>query len=166
MIAQVNAGTEVDRLTDCETQANAQQPAKQPHRAGFGEEQLLHIDIAGTDGFHYPDFSPAFQHCHHQCVDDRKGRDRQRQRSENAQEQIEHGEEATQALGRIKNRKRAEAHLANRVLYSGHFSRIFHTHGERHVSFAASTAERPTHIVGLRHTEFLGRSDRKKNSST
>ena len=138
---QVDSCAHVDGFADGESQYNAQHTSEEAHGAGFGEEQTLHVAIAGANRLHYANFAPAFQHRHHQRIDDGQRCHGQRQRAKYAEEEIEHGEEAAQALRGVEHREGTEAHLVDGVLHLRDLARIFDAHGQRHVGFAATAAQ-------------------------
>ena len=65
----------------------------------------------------------------------------QRQRTEDAEEQVEHGKEAPQTLGGIQHGEGAEAHALNGVLHLRDLGGIFGTYGQRHVGLAPPRSE-------------------------
>ena len=120
---------------------------EEAHSSGLGEEQLLHVAIAGANGFHHSNFAAALQYRHDEGVDNGERGHGKRKRAEDSQEQIQYGEKTPQAFGGVEHRERAEAHLVDGVLHALDLGRIFNPHGQRHIGLAAGPAQRTTHVA-------------------
>ena len=80
----------VDHLPDRPAQRDSDKTAKNSHGARFGEEEFLHVAVAGANGFHDSDFAAALQNRHDQRVHNSDGSHGQGEAAEDSEEHIEH----------------------------------------------------------------------------
>src|SRR5262249_31543551 len=117
-LAKIDIRTEVDGTAEQPSEGYAEHSARESHHSSLGEEDDLNVTIAGADGLHDADLAAAFENGHQERVHDAERGDDQREAAEDPQEDIEHGEEATQALGGVEDGEGVEAHLADGVLHT------------------------------------------------
>src|SRR5579884_1180296 len=119
----VHAGSEVDDSADDPARQDSERAAKDSHCAGFGEEELLHVAVAGPDCLHDSDFAATFENRHHQRIDNSQRSHSQREAAKNAQEQIENGKESPQVARSVEKRECVVAKLLDLILDSFYLTR-------------------------------------------
>src|SRR5260370_42487532 len=101
---KINIRAQVDNLPDRPAESYSNNAAEDAHSACFGKEQLLHVAVAGANGFHDSNLAAAFENCHHQRIHDSDEGDSQGETAEDSEKHVQHFEELLDAFAVIENR--------------------------------------------------------------